>query len=102
MARMDWNRNKTIHRVDTQKTTQSKRYESQLYKHRERSDGQANRSARYARLQNGSWGVGVRGKPVAGAPVIVYKKDGTRTTEIIDKIVGSRGEYWYCTIKGKS
>jgi hypothetical protein len=84
------------------KTSLSRKELDQLQKQRARTDGQPNRSARYARLQNGSWGVGVKGKPVAGAPVIVYKKDGTKVTEIVDKIVGSRGEYWYCTIKGKS
>ena len=84
------------------KTTWTRKQETQLQKQRERTNAQPNRSARYTKLQNGSWGLSVRGKPLAGAGVIVYKKDGTKTTEIVNKIVGSRGEFWYCTMKGKS
>jgi len=74
----------------------------QLQKQRARTDAQPNRSARYVILKSGSWGLSVRGKPLAGAPVTVYKKDGTKTTETVDKIVGSRGEFWYCTMRGKA
>jgi len=84
------------------KTDLSHKELDQLQKQRRRTDSQPNRSARYVVLKSGSWGLSVQGKPVIGAPVTVYKKDGTKTTEIVDKIVGSRGEYWYCTMRGKS
>jgi len=80
----------------------SRKERNQLQKQRDRTDSQPNRSARYVILRSGRWGLSVEGKPLVGAPVIVYKKDGTKTTEIVDKIVGSRGEFWYCTMRGKS
>lgn len=84
------------------KTDLSRKEQDQLQKQRDRADGQPNRSGRYTRLHNGGWGLSVKGKPLVGSSVTIYKKDGTKTTEIVGKIVGSHGEYWYCTMKGKS
>jgi hypothetical protein len=102
MARMDWSRDRITRQAATGNRFKSAKYETQLQKQRDRTDAQANRSARYVRLLGGGWGLSVEGKPLAGSSVTVYKKDGTKTTEIIEKIVGSRGPYWYCTMRGKS
>ncbi len=84
------------------KTDLNRKDREQLQKQRDRTEGQPNRSARYAKLQGGGWGLSGEGKPLVGSSVTVYKKDGTKNIEIVEKIVGSRGPYWYCTMKGKS
>jgi len=55
--------------------------------------------ARFARLNTGAWGIRIVGAaPAAGAKVVVAKRDGSRSTVVIDRVVWQSDGIVLCSI----
>ncbi len=94
MARMDWNRNRLnrlVENIPKKKESKERR--------REIEDALSDRVATYCRLEDGSWGLRVEGNPIVGSSVVVRKKDGTKASETVGRVLRNNGYQWYCTIQ---
>lgn len=58
-------------------------------------------AASFTKLNNGDWGIRVTGTVSEGAKVTVKKKDGTESTETVEKVVWTDGKASICAIKKK-
>lgn len=55
--------------------------------------------ATYSKLKSGDWGVRIEGAVKPGATVEVTKKDGSRKSEIITKVIWTGGGISLCAIE---
>lgn len=52
----------------------------------------------YTKLRSGAWGVRVDGPATAGSTVEVVKRDGTRRTETVERVLWTDGTVSICAI----